>query len=124
MLMVKQVIIADDDDSLRRMYSDMIEAAVPDATIVCVDNGRDLVAKVREGGYQLVFTDYDMRDDGMTGLRAIIKIRQFDFQTPIFMASGSEVEIEALEAGATGYIDKGDRNMWKRVRELALEYLV
>jgi len=122
--MAKQVIIADDDDNLRQMYSDMIEVAVPDATIVSVNNGRDLVAKVQEGGYSLVFTDYDMRDDRMTGLRAIIKIREFDTQTPIFMASGSEVEREALGAGATGYLDKYDGNFWKRVKEIALEYLV
>lgn len=123
--MPKQVIIADDDDSLRKLYFAMIEAAVPDATIAGVTNGRDLVANAREiGGYSLIFTDYDMHDDSMTGIDAIRAIRQFDSQTPIFMASGSEVEREALEAGATGYIDKNDSRMWKRVRELALEYLV
>lgn len=75
-------------------------------------SGEELVGKVHSGHYDLVFTDNQM-PPGIHGLLAICQIREQDTKTPIYMVSSSEVGKQAMEVGATGYVDKTDHQLFK-----------
>lgn len=63
----------------------------------------------------------------MSGLFAIARIREFNAKVPICMISGDkadEVMPEAMKAGATDYIDKGDyEHFTERLKEVVKRYL-
>jgi CheY-like chemotaxis protein len=69
--------------------------------------------------YDLVFTDNQMTQ--VHGLLAIRKIREQDQETPIYMVSSSKVGKQAVEFGATGYVDKQDRSTFRHGIEAAVE---
>lgn len=98
------MILAEDDRALREGLERFIKLRVTDVDIETVEDGKPLVARVREGGYSLVLTDNQMTY--VDGLEAIRQIREFDQQVPIYMLSGSYIKEQALEAGATGYVNK------------------
>ena len=104
------IIIAEDDDKVRETYIRAIRH-FSKTEVEGVSNGRDLVEKVKERDYDLIFTDNDM--PLMSGLFAITQIRGFNSKVPICMVSGDKIEetmSEAMKIGATDYIDKGDYN--------------
>jgi len=105
---MKPIIIAEDNEQTRKIFVSIIERSSK-TKVDAVDNGEDLVSKVREGDYSIIFTDNQMPI--MYGLTAIKEIRKFNSDIPIYMISGAELEKEAKEAGATDYIDKGDMNL-------------
>jgi CheY-like chemotaxis protein len=100
-------IVAEDNANARRAYVLNIKLNLSGATVDEALTGEELVEKVRKGKYDVIFTDNEMVP-GMDGIRAIENIRTFDKSTPIYMVSGSSMEKEALKAGASGYIDKGE----------------
>lgn len=102
--MSKRMILADDELYVRDALALMISDSFPDVEVVQVEDGESLVERVRDGGFALVLTDNQM--PSVDGLEAIRQIRKFDGEVPIYMLSSSDKEREALEAGATGYIDK------------------
>jgi len=81
-------------------------------------DGKELVEKVLGSDYDLVFTDNQMTE--VHGLQAILQIRQQNTVVPIYMVSSSEVGRQALEVGATGYIEKGNYNEFKSGIEKAV----
>lgn len=105
---MKPIIIAEDDEQAREMFVRVIERSSK-TKVDAVDNGEDLVKKVRGGDYSIIFTDNQMPI--MYGLAAIEEIRKFNPDIPIYLISGMEIEEEAKEAGATDYIDKGHMNL-------------
>ena len=103
MIMTEKIIIAEDDAILREVL-ELLVGARYDARIDTVPDGRSLVEKVRNDRYSVVLTDNRML--AMSGLQAIREIREFDQEVPIIMLSGFDVKEEALETGATHYLDK------------------
>ncbi len=104
----RKIIWAEDDflarDVLGRLIRGMLQ---PDVTLEVVCDGRDLVGKMRSGGYCLALTDGDMIS--MDGPDAIRAIRAFDAKTPIYLLSGnvySPKEVKGI--GANGHIYKSD----------------
>lgn len=123
--MTKPIIIADDDAELRRTFVRYIRK-FSGREVHEVEDGKDLVDKVREGDYCLVFTDNNM--DYMNGLIAIRMIRKFNQSIPICMVSASDspsdMEAEARKTGATDYIDKTDyANLTERLESVIEKYL-
>ncbi|MBI2574761.1 response regulator transcription factor [Candidatus Woesearchaeota archaeon] len=102
--MTKKIILADDNLWSRDGLVSIINDAVPGVEIEQVVDGRSLVERVRGGGFALVLTDNQM--PYVSGLEAIRQIREFNREVPIFIITSSDVEREALEAGATGYMRK------------------
>ncbi|MBI2142489.1 response regulator transcription factor [Candidatus Woesearchaeota archaeon] len=117
--MTKKIILADDDAYVREALVPLIHHTVPGVEVVQVTNGRDLVARVRDGGFALVLTDNNMPDVG--GLEAIREIREFDSEVPVYMLSSSGIEKEALAAGATGFMVK--TNCFYELPPVLHEYL-
>ena len=119
---MKPIIIADDEDSMRTTFARFIRR-YSKTEVDEVGDGVDLVERVRQGDYSLVFTDNDM--PSMSGLTAIIKIREFNKSIPICMVSGDKadkVRPEAMGVGATDYIDKGDEDSVGHLKRTVEKY--
>jgi CheY-like chemotaxis protein len=119
---MKPIIIAEDDYPARKIYVSIIEH-LAETKVDDVENGRDLVEKVREGDYSLVFTDYEMPI--MSGLKAVEEIRKFNNLIPICMMSASDIvslKPEALKKGVTHYIDKNDNSLMEAIKSVISKY--
>jgi len=103
MIMVDKIIIAEDHAIFRRGLEQRISRRY-DVEVETVPDGKPLVERVRDNVYTVVLTDNLMLE--MSGIQAIKQIREFDQQVPIIMLSASDIEEEALKAGATHYVSK------------------
>lgn len=101
---MKPVIVADDNLTVKELNKKIIKMVSPRVRIDEVDNGRDLVERVRERDYAFVVTDDSMPK--LTGSQAIGEIRKFNPDIPIILVSGTLSEREARESGATDYLRK------------------
>ena len=119
----KKVLIAEDNTSLREAYIFSIEINSPSAIIDAVGTYKELIEKAKSNKYNLIITDYVM-EPGTNGIEAITEIREFDKKTPICMISGSMKSKEALENGATYYIEKSTSTFTKDLENLINKYLV
>ena len=123
--MPKKILWADDNKNFRETMIFLVERYCSrqgiDAEFDEASSGEELVEKVSAHQYDLVFTDNQM-PPGIHGLLAIPQIRERDQRTPIYMISSSEVGQQAVEVGATGYIDKSsDRSTFRENIEAAVE---
>jgi len=121
---MKKVIIAEDLKDRRDFLVETISSE--GIKIDEVDNGSELVEKVKLGGYNLIITDNIMPN--MNGLEAIREIRKFDKQTPIYLLSSlaggdaKVIEKQALGNGANGFIKK-DYDLTYKIKEIKKAYL-
>ncbi|MBS3145898.1 response regulator [Candidatus Woesearchaeota archaeon] len=100
-----RIIIADDDESVRKILVGYIKNFLKNAEIDEVDDGLPLVEKIEKNHYDLVITDNSMKK--MDGLEATRIIRKFNSKIPIYMMSGDEnKKDEALIIGVTEFIYK------------------
>ena len=83
-----RIIIADDDESVRKILVGYIKNFLKNAEIDEVDDGLPLVEKIEKNHYDLVITDNSMKK--MDGLEATRIIRKFNSKIPIYMMSGDE----------------------------------
>ena len=130
--MTKKLFYAEDHDVLRRANIDAIRFwAGKDLVVDEFSDGSSLVEKVKDyydrgEKIDLILTDNAMGlVTDMSGLDAIKAIREFDRETPIYMYAAAaaydltspsrNIVKEALQLGATGFIDK---NGWKAIEEL------
>ena len=101
-----KVLVADDSSTMRKIISRTLNALeVKD--IVEAENGEQALAKMSEGPFDLVLTDWNM--PGKTGLDVVKGIRETDKKTPIIMVT-TEAEksrvLEAIQAGINDYLVK------------------
>ncbi len=105
--MTKKVIAADDVQTHRELYAEIIPKAFPEVEVEIVETAEDLVSRVLNGDYSLIIADNDTKSK-ITGVEAIRQIREAGIQTPIYMvaAASTAVQKEALRLGANGFYDK------------------
>ena len=105
MAQMKTILIVDDDDDLRGLLAEQLEAegfAVESAGTGAA--GVEVASKVRP---DLVLMDLDLPD--FNGREASIKLRDAGILSPIIMltaADGEDDTIKGLEAGAGDYVTK------------------
>ena len=116
-----RVIIADDESMVLESTIRYLGVVLDKVECEGVENGRDLVERVKRGGCNVVITDYEM--PVMDGLTAIGEIRKFNPDIPICMHSGRKIESEAKEAGATTYLEKGKPETPGRIKEFIERYM-
>lgn len=123
---MKKVIIAEDSEYVRKRLVEMVLSS--GIRVDEVENGLELVEKVKLEEYDLIFTDNRMPI--INGLDAIIKIREFDKKTPIYLLSAEPnkekakyVETRALKCGANGFFNKLDANLSDKIEEIKKTYL-
>lgn len=107
----KRILLVDDDAALRDMYVLILGKAGWQVTTA--DNGAEGLAKIREGGWDLILLDMMMPVlDGMGALKALTEeAGKHVADTPIVILSNAgyeEVAKEATDLGAAGFLMKAD----------------
>lgn len=105
------IAIADDSAVIRSLLEEILQYETGYRMVASFDNGRDIVAWVREGGSADVFV-IDMRLPGLSGTATISALRRHmtDARILAFSASAQEESVRAaLSAGADGYLLKESR---------------
>lgn len=103
-----RIAIADDSAVIRNLIEEILSYVEGYQLEASFDNGRDIVAWVREGGEADVFV-IDMRLPGLSGTATISALRRFTQTARIlaFSASNQEESVRsATAAGANGYLLK------------------
>jgi len=112
MIADKIVYLADDDHDDRSMIKEALENADPDVYVIEAQNGLEVIANIQNAqdlSNSVVIVD--MRMPVRNGLEVIRILRNTPryIQLPIIMMTGSndeELKIEAIKAGANGFITK------------------
>lgn len=105
---ITEIAIADDSAVIRNLLEEILRYETGYGLVASFDNGRDIVAWVREGGRADVFV-IDMRLPGLSGTATINALRRHMPEARIlaFSASAQEESVRsAIEAGADGYLLK------------------
>ncbi|MFY9468787.1 MAG: response regulator [Solirubrobacterales bacterium] len=103
-----EIAIADDSAVIRDLIEEILRYEQGYDLVASFDNGREIVAWVREGGRADVFV-IDMRLPGLSGTATISALRRHLSEARIlaFSASAQEESVRsALTAGADGYLLK------------------
>jgi len=100
------VLVADDSSTMRKIIIRSLQAVgVPDA--VEAKDGAEAVDRFKEGGIDLVLTDWNMPNK--SGLEVVQDIRAVNKEVPIVMIT-TEAEkrrvVEAIQAGVSDYLVK------------------
>jgi DNA-binding NarL/FixJ family response regulator len=102
-----RIVLADDHELFRRGFRLALEERFGDAVFVECGSLPRVMSALAEGMSHLVSLDLDM--PGMDGAASIVRLRQAYPELRIVVTSGEEdrsVMLEALGAGANGYIAK------------------
>ena len=100
-----RVLLVDDDDALRATLRDALE--VLDVEVATASGGKEALAMLQEGDYGVVVTDLVMRD--IDGFAVLSEAKRRGPQGRVVMLTGHgsrEVAVEAMQRGATYYIEK------------------
>ena len=102
---LNRVLVVDDDEVVTKSF----ERSLPKAKylVVTAKSGDEALSKMRDGTYDVVFTDIKM--SGMSGLELTEQIKAKNSWTPVVIISGygtKENHERANELGVAGFIDK------------------
>ncbi|MCG6537482.1 MAG: sigma-54 dependent transcriptional regulator, partial [Syntrophales bacterium LBB04] len=102
---MKQILIADDDLSMRQALAESLESC--GFEVETAENGADALAKFQKGKFEVVVTD--MRMPKMTGMDVLRGIKKISPLTPVILitAYGTvKTAVEAMKEGAAEFIMK------------------
>ena len=104
---MKRILIVDDSASVRQMVSFTLRKA--DYEVVEAVDGKDGLAKVSSGKFDLIITDLNMPNvDGIQMITAARKLPGYSFIPILMLTTESQAEKKdaGRKAGATGWIVK------------------
>jgi CheY-like chemotaxis protein len=102
-----RILNLEDDAADAELNEEMISARWPECEFVRVDTRADFLARLEEGNFDLIFSDYTM--PGFDGRSALALAREKRPEIPFLFVSGTigeDTAIEALKNGATDYVLK------------------
>lgn len=102
-----RILIADDHAIVRRGMKQILLEQYPSADVAEAGDAETLIAKVVEGGWDIVITDMNM--PGRSGLDALHQIKQIDPALPVLIMSmypEDQYALRVIKAGASGYLGK------------------
>lgn len=106
----KKILLVDDDESLRQMYTLILKKEGYHLTTA--DDGVEGLAKIREGGWHLVLLDLMMPNlDGIGVLKGLKEEGAKEDNGPIVILSNAgynKVAKEAESLGAAGFLMKAE----------------
>lgn len=100
-----RVLIADDDDAVRRVLTRAVESE--GYKVEAVANGDDAARAFFEDAFDLVISDIDM--PGRNGIELLQAVRARDMDVPVVLLTGGpslDTAISAVEHSATRYLTK------------------
>jgi PAS domain S-box-containing protein len=106
-----RVLHIDDDPNDRQLVARELRAEIPAITIIEVGEPIALEEAMRDGNFDLVITDYQLR--WTNGLEVLNTLKEAFPTIPLIMFTGTgneEVAVEAMKAGVHDYILKAARH--------------
>ncbi len=104
----KRILLADDDPSIRRVFTEIIESVFPQVDVETAFDGLDCIEKCRKQRYDLLFLNIVM--PRATGLAVLESLKKSGSAMPVWVMSGSfvgaESELRVRALGARGVIPK------------------
>lgn len=103
----RKILVCDDSLLIRSQLADFIKGLGKDITVIEAEDGEIAVRLFSEHHPDLVFLDVVMPNGG--GISCLKQIKEIDSDAKVVIVSSSgtkEVLKEALEAGATDFIQK------------------
>jgi len=117
-----KILVVDDSPTMRRILINTIQKAGY-STVKDAEDGKDALAKLMAGEYDLLMTDWNMPN--MNGLELIETVRADDKMRdlPILMVTTRNMKddiVNAVKAGANGYIVKpfDTKTLNKKINEI------
>jgi len=117
-----KILVVDDSPTMRRILLNTVQKAGYSEVNVAED-GKDALAKLMAGEYDLLMTDWNMPN--MNGLELIETVRADDKirSIPILMVTTRNMKddiVNAVKAGANGYIVKpfDAKTLNKKINEI------
>jgi two-component system chemotaxis response regulator CheY len=104
---MKRILSVDDSASVRQMVSFTLRKA--DYEVIEAVDGKDGLAKVSSGKFDLIITDLNMPNvDGIQMITAVRKVPGYSFIPILMLTTESQAEKKdaGRKAGATGWIVK------------------
>ena len=121
------VLHVDDDPSVLDLTEAYLERELADVAVTSVAAAADALDELDDGRFDCIVSDYDM--PGMDGLAFFERLRGTDRSIPFVLYTGKgseEIASRALNAGVTGYFQKGGpeqlRRLANRVRQAVDEH--
>jgi two-component system invasion response regulator UvrY len=116
-----RILIADDHTIIRKGLTQILLEEFPDAKIVEVADGSELVKQARSGKWDIIISDLSM--PGRNGLETLKQIKEeFPKQSVLILSMHPEDQyaIRVLRAGAAGYLNKegAPEELIKAVRQI------
>jgi PAS domain S-box len=102
-----RVLVVDDEPLLLGLSKEFLEKA-GDISVEVAGSARAAMSSLSSSSCDVIVSDYDMPE--MDGIRFLKKIREGGKKTPFILFTGKgreEIVIEALNSGATFYLQKG-----------------
>jgi DNA-binding NarL/FixJ family response regulator len=106
--MSKGVLLYEDSPALRESIAQLLGESKDFLLLGSFPNALQVERQVRECKPDLILMDIDM-PGGVTGIKAVTKVRTFDLTTPIIMLTVFDDQtnvLDAIFAGASGYLLK------------------
>jgi len=102
-----RILNLEDSEADAELNQAMLSARWPKCELVRVDNQKDFVTELEQGGFDIILSDYTM--PGFDGRQALSLAHARRPETPFLFMSGTigeDTAIEALKNGATDYVLK------------------
>jgi two-component system invasion response regulator UvrY len=102
-----KILLADDHAVVRHGVKQILDAAFPQSVFGEAQNGRELLALVRNEKWDIVVLDLTMQ--GGSGLDVLKQIKHDHPQLPVLILSmypEEQYAVRAIKAGAAGYLNK------------------
>ena len=101
-----RILIVDDEEGMREVCSDTLEA-LPGVELITCGDPRQALRLLEESDFDLLLTD--IRMPGMSGVELLERARKRDPELPVIMITGFptvETAVESLKLGAVDYLTK------------------
>ncbi len=97
------VLVVEDDEFLAEMLETCLQTA--DHTVTKADNGKDALAHMQTGGFDLILLDWQLPD--MLGVDVLTKYREGNGAAKVVMLTGMrDKRDEVLKLGADDFLPK------------------
>ncbi|VTT87419.1 HTR-like protein [Halorubrum sp. DM2] len=122
-----EVLHVDDDPSVLDLTESFLDAELDGVAVTTTTEPEGVIDHLAAGTFHCVISDYDM--PGRDGLEVLCDVRDEYPDLPFILYTGKgseEIAAEAINAGVTGYLQKGGpdqiRRLANRVEHAAVEY--
>ena len=117
----------DDDQSVLDVTKSFLEAEIETLNVTSVSDPTEVLAKLHEQTFHCVISDYEMPTHDGLELLGQVREQYPDIPFVLYTGKGSEeIAAEAINAGVTGYLQKGGpdqiRRLANRVQHAAVEH--